>query len=56
VHFAPIAQLLNDDDAPGEFVFAAVPPAKDRGLPLRQKRDRVAALDMRYQRYRKAEP
>jgi hypothetical protein len=25
-------------------------------LPIRQKRDKVAALDMRFQRYRKAEP
>jgi hypothetical protein len=55
VHLAPIAELL-DDDAPGDLVFADARPAENRGLPLRQKRDKVAALDMRYQRYRRADP
>jgi hypothetical protein len=56
VHLAPISEWLDEDPAEAEDNFAVALGSSDFGLPLRQKRDKVAALDMRFQRYRKAEP
>ncbi len=54
VHLAPIGELIDRDE--DEEIFAGFTAEEARATPLRQKRDKVAALDMRFQRYRKADP
>jgi hypothetical protein len=51
VPFAPLAELLGQKSR--TLVHAHQSPPDIR---LRQKREKIAALDMRFQRYRKAEP
>jgi hypothetical protein len=53
---AEVAPVLNDVLVAAPFHFIAQENESGVDLRLLQKRDKVAALDLRFQRYRKAEP